>query len=81
MAASQPPCRNLKPDADRRFTIVVNERAAPGLAVEQRSGNRIGGPAVIKIGGDQDTAGAQKPAQRQMQRRHGRVTVKEREGS
>ena len=52
MAASQPPCRNLKPDADRRFTIVVNERAAPGLAVEQRSGNRIGGPAVIKIGGD-----------------------------
>jgi hypothetical protein len=50
------PDLTLKFDANCRFAIVIDQRTAPRLAVEQRLADRIGRPAVIEIGGNQKTA-------------------------
>ena len=50
------PSERLKLHADCGLAVLVDQGAAPGLAVEQGGVDRVGGAAVVEIGGDQHAA-------------------------
>jgi len=61
---------------DGGLALGVDERAAPGFAVEQSFPYRVGGAAVVKVGGYQQAAGPQQIAQSRMQCRDRSVAIK-----
>src|ERR1700733_1412234 len=62
-------------DADGGLALGVDERAAPGFAVEQSFPYRVGRAAVVEVGGYQQAAGPQEIAQSRMQCRDRSVAV------
>src|ERR1700730_610059 len=62
-------------DADRCLAVLVDEGGEPGTRVEQRLTNRIGRPAVVEVGSDQQAARPQQATQLRMQLRDRRRSV------